>query len=272
MQAALCASPMVTSAPRQARPSQNFSSRPQRPQQRAARRAVSVRAAVWAPPPVSDAKQRFFESFKRPLPGLYATVVQELLVQQHLYRWNKDYSYNEVNAVGLVSIFEQVLSGLPDAERSQVFESFILALQEDPALYRADAARLEAWAKGLESPEGIKPDAAGGDGQKALAAVAEAVAAGHFHYNKFFAIGLFRLLELAGAKDPKALGSLVAALGVPQERVTADLLTYKGVLSKLQAAKEIMKEFLEREKKKQAERDAAKAAKAAAAAPADATV
>lgn len=103
----------------------------------------------------------------------------------------------------------------------------------------------------------------GDEGQQILARVAEATNSGSFLYTKFFAIGIFRMLELAGAKDPKALGSVVSALGIPLERVNADLLTYKGVLSKLQGAKEIMKEFMEREKKKQAEREAEKAAKAA---------
>ncbi len=44
-----------------------------------------------------------------------------------------------------------------------------------------------------------------------------------------------------GSKDPKTLTGLVKALGLSQERVNADLMTYKGVLSKLEAAKEIMK-------------------------------
>lgn len=127
---------------------------------------------------------------------------------------------------------------------------------------------------------------------------------GKFLYTKFFAVGLFRLIELTGSKDPKSLTALVQALnlvswqarraacwrcmrcctprqgfagarrpclttpsGPPtaapsgpcahrarpapparpacapqsQERVNADLMTYKGVLSKLEAAKEIMK-------------------------------
>jgi hypothetical protein len=40
-------------------------------------------------------------------------------------------------------------------------------------------------------------------------------------------------------------------------------MLYKGILSKLNAAKELMAEFVEREKKKQIERDADKAARAA---------
>ncbi len=39
-------------------------------------------------------------------------------------------------------------------------------------------------------------------------------------------------------------------------------MLYKGILSKLSAAKELMREFTEREKRKQAEREAEKAAKA----------
>ena len=37
-----------------------------------------------------------------------------------------------------------------------------------------------------------------------------------------------RLLELTGAKDPKALEGLVAAMGISQESVNRDLMTYKA--------------------------------------------
>lgn len=118
------------------------------------------RRAAHSPPAVSDAKMRFMQAFKRPLPGLYSTIVQELLVQQHLFRWTKSYAYSEVTALGIVSIFDQVLAGLPEAERALIFDAFVLALEEDPAQYRADAAKLAAWAAAL--PNGaadIKPDA-----------------------------------------------------------------------------------------------------------------
>lgn len=226
-------------------------------------RAATICSAV--PPPVSETKRAFLESFRKPLPSLYSTVIQELLVQQHLFRFNSKYQYSEVEALGICNIFDQVLDGLPEAEREAVFDAYIRALQQDPAKYRADAAKLEAWAQGLSSPADIKPDANGDEVQRALAEVASAVSSGKFLYTKFFAVGLFRLLELSGAKDPKSLSALVGSLGVPSERVNADLLTYKGVLTKLQGAKEIMKEFIERERKKRDERAAAKAAKESAA-------
>lgn len=54
----------------------------------------------------------------------------------------------------------------------------------------------------------------------------------------------------------------IQGLGVKPESVNKDLLLYKSILSKMTAAKELMAEFLEREKRKQGERDAEKASKA----------
>ena len=58
----------------------------------------------------------------------------------------------------------------------------------------------------------------------------------------------------AGAKDPKALETLVKSMNVKTESVNRDLTAYKGILSKLNAAKELMAELMAREKRKQEER------------------
>lgn len=33
------------------------------------------------------------------MPGIYNNIIQELLVQQHLMRWNKKYTYDEVRTI-----------------------------------------------------------------------------------------------------------------------------------------------------------------------------
>lgn len=233
-------------------------------QQQATRGQLTVLAAAWAPPTVADTKRAFLDKYDRPIPGLYSTVVNELLVQQHLIRFNKQYQYDEIFALGFVSVYDQIAEGLDESVRGPIFEAYIDALQEDPKKYRADAEALESWATGLTGSEDVKPDAAGTMGQQVLAKVAERVTNGEFAYSKFFAIGLFRLLELTGAKDPKALGAVVAAVGVRQDMVNRDLMTYKGVLSKMAAAKELMEEYMKREQRKAAERAAEKAEKAGA--------
>ena len=93
----------------------------------------------------------------------------------------------------------------------------------------------------------------------ALSALKTRAAAGTLVYSKFVGIGLFRLLELAGATEPAALARLAEASGAPLAKVNADLTLYKGLLSKLAAAKELMADYLEREKRKAAEREKEKA-------------
>ena len=60
---------------------------------------------------MSDAKLRFNEYFKKPLPGMFSTIVQELLVQQHLFRWNKQYQYNEVRSAPVCASLAALAGG-----------------------------------------------------------------------------------------------------------------------------------------------------------------
>ena len=199
-------------------------------------------------------------TISQPLPAIYNVVVQELLVQAHLAVHNINYAYSPLTALGAVAALDAVLDGLPGDEGATVFTAFTSSLGMDPAKARSDAAALTAWAKevgagGLTSSDGV--------GGAAMADLSSRAAAGTLHYNRFMAVGLFKLLEAAGVKDPKALESVVAAAGVPAAAVSRDLQTYKAALSKLAASKELMRELLERERKKAAERAAEKAGAAA---------
>ena len=46
---------------------------------------------------MADTKRKFYEGFSRPIPGIYSNVIQELLVQHHIMRYNKSYSYDEAS-------------------------------------------------------------------------------------------------------------------------------------------------------------------------------
>ena len=51
--------------------------------------------------------------------------------------------------------------------------------------------------------------------QKQLADIAGRVESGEFFYTRFFAIGIFRLLELTESRDPKALEGLIKVCYAP---------------------------------------------------------
>jgi len=220
------------------------------------RQALSVRAAESVPT-VSDTKDKFIKAYSKPIPAVYNSVLQEMIVLQHVNRYTKNYEYTGVMALGFVSVFDQIFESYTYGDAEAIFSAYINALAESPSQYRADAEKLVADAAGAKSVAELAA-------LPAVAAMAAKAADSKLVHNRFMAIGIFRLLELAGLTDPSALQELVKASGMDQDMVNRDLMTYKGLLSKLSAAKEMLKEMNDREKKKTAERMAAKEAKESA--------
>lgn len=205
---------------------------------------------------VADTKKNFLESYPYPIPSIWSVAVNELLVQQHFIKYNAKYSYNKLATLGFVSVFDQLLEGFPsDESKEEIFKCFLEALGEDPVQWRADATELSEFAS----------SASGVDALVACDVFATMKAqneASNFLYNKFIAIGMFRLLELAKATEPAALEKLAGDAGIPLSKINSDLGVYKGLLSKLAAAKELQAEIFAREKRKNEERLAKKAAAA----------
>ncbi|KAK3266864.1 Protein THYLAKOID FORMATION 1, chloroplastic [Cymbomonas tetramitiformis] len=210
-------------------------------------------SAEFSPPTLSDTKDAFIKSYPYPIPAVFNTILQELLCMQHFARFQANYKYSPVIALGFISVFDQVFAEYKYGNAEEIFSSYIKALEESPETYRSDAVALTEAAKGAGSADALNE----------LAAVKDLAAQDKLVHNKFLSIGLFRCLELAGVTEPAALESLVKASGLSLDAVNRDLLTYKGLLSKLNAAKEMEKQFLEREQKVTAQRAADLAAKEA---------
>lgn len=207
-------------------------------------------------PTVSQTKANFLQAYKRPIPSIYNTVLQELIVQQHLMRYKRTHSYDAVFALGFVTVYDRLMEGYPsDEDREAIFRAYIKALQEDPEQYRSDAQKLEEWARSQTANTLVDFSTEEGDVQSILKDISErAKSKDSFSYSRFFAIGLFRLLELANATEPTTLEKLCAALNIDKRSVDRDLAVYRNLLTKLVQSKELLKEYVEREKKKVEER------------------
>ncbi|CAK9147184.1 unnamed protein product [Ilex paraguariensis] len=207
-------------------------------------------------PTVAETKLNFLKAYKRPIPSIYNTVLQELIVQQHLMRYKRTYRYDAVFALGFVTVYDQLMEGYPsDEDRDAIFKAYIEALQEDPEQYRIDAQKLEEWASSQTATTLVDFSSREGEIEGILKDIAErAGGKGSFSYSRFFAIGVFRLLELANATEPSVLEKLCAVLNINKRSVDRDLDVYRNLLSKLVQAKELLKEYVDREKKKIEER------------------
>lgn len=67
----------------------------------------------------------------------------------------------QIFALGVVSVFNQILDGLDEDMRTSIFDAYIKSLDETPATYRADADKVAEWAAACSSPADLKPDADG---------------------------------------------------------------------------------------------------------------
>nr|GMC76947.1 protein THYLAKOID FORMATION1, chloroplastic [Ipomoea batatas] len=211
-------------------------------------------------PTVAETKTNFLRAYKRPIPSVYSTVIQELIVQQHLMRYKKSYQYDPVFALGFVTVYDRLMEGYPTEEdKEAIFKAYIKALNEEPEQYRADAQKLEAWARSQDANSLVDFSSREGEVESILKDISKrAGSKNSFSYSRFFAIGLFRLLELSNATDPTILEKLCAALNVNKQSVDRDLDVYRNLLSKLVQAKELLKEYVAREKKKRGERESQK--------------
>uniref|UniRef100_B7FIT6 Uncharacterized protein n=1 Tax=Medicago truncatula TaxID=3880 RepID=B7FIT6_MEDTR len=158
---------------------------------------VRCSSSVSDPPTVSETKLNFLKAYKRPIPSIYNSVLQELIVQQHLMRYKKSYRYDPVFALGFVTVYDQLMEGYPsDEDRDAIFQAYINALKEDPAQYRVDAQKLEEWARAQNATSLIEFSSREREVEGTLKDIAERAGGnGDFSYSRFFAVGFFDFLS-----------------------------------------------------------------------------
>jgi len=226
------------------------------------RDVIAMAAAAGAPaagaprPTLADTKAKFLALSDACIANMYNIPIQELLAQHHLIRYSSKYQYDELFALGIVTVINQLMEGSPDAENERIQNAYFGALGEDIAKFKQDALELEEWARSRGKDLTLDGTDAVTEKLKVIAARA---GSSEFQYSKFFSIGLFQMLQQSGQTDPETFTALVKALSLDKEKVTKDLKVYKDLLKRLEMAKDMKEKFLERERRKQAERAAAKA-------------
>ncbi|PIA34403.1 hypothetical protein AQUCO_03800191v1 [Aquilegia coerulea] len=128
-------------------------------------------------PTVAETKLKFLKEYKRPIPSVYNTVLQELIVQQHLIRYKKSYRYDVVFALGFVTVYDQLMDGYPsDEDRDAMFKAYVHALNEDPEQYRLDAQKVEEWARSQNASSIVEFSSKEGEIEEVLKDISERAA------------------------------------------------------------------------------------------------
>lgn len=223
---------------------------------------------------VSDTKKTFYSLHTRPINTIYRRVVEELMVEMHLLSVNADFSYNSIYALGVVTTFDRFMQGYqPEQDLTSIFNALCQSIEQDPQLYRQDAARLKALARSLPVQDLIAwmsqttPLDQDADLQAQLQAIAQSSAPNanpdipHFKYSRLFAIGLFSLLEIADSelvKDDKqrneAITAITEGLNLSTDKLSKDLELYRSNLDKMAQALIVMEDMLLADRKKREQR------------------
>jgi len=223
---------------------------------------------------VSDTKRAFYGAHTRPISALYRRVVEELMVEMHLLLVNVNFSYDPVYAAGVVSVFDRFMEGYqPESDRDSIYHSIIGAVEGDPAQYRNDAESAISAAKEVPSIDAFKTlleESKNGGGGVLKDTFHKVSSNDKFKYSRLFITGLYNIIEaidesvLADKEKREALLTQAAeTLGFGSELMIKDVELYRSNLEKMAQAQEVMKDMLEAEKKKQAQREKDKVERAA---------
>lgn len=220
---------------------------------------------------VADTMTMFTKAYPKPVVPAYRSVVNDILVTTHLTVIQKEFKYDPLFALGMVTIFDNFFKAYPPpSEVDPIFSAMITSLDFDVATMKSDAKTAEAWAEGKSEEELLAmfeaPDAS------PVGATISAVKGNEkFAYSRVWAVGLFKMMNMAGVEpiSNEVLVKWATAIGLDKSNfavLESDYDLYSSSLTKLRELEQLFKEIEIREKKKLAERLEAKAAAAVKAA------
>lgn len=214
---------------------------------------------------VSDALVRFNESFRRPVPIVYRTLVNEAIVSTHLSRVCAMWKYCNVFAFGLDELFQEFFRYYPgDEERELLYTSVCVALKFEKDKIRADAKAVRDWCVG-KSEEDIVSACESGEGPvgSALKQAVDGEPQDEWYYSRPFGLGFVRVMEALGMEiKVEVAEAFCERLKLPKSKISAELGNYISTVERLKQAEQVFAEVAARDARKTAERLAEKAEKA----------
>jgi photosystem II biogenesis protein Psp29 len=225
--------------------------------------------------PCDKAAERFYAFYGKPVPFVFRGATNEILYLSHLDLVNARFQYDEIWATGIFSVFDVFFQALDADTRELLYTSLMKALKLDPSKIKSDAEMVLAWAQGKSEAEVVA--AMNGEDSSPVGQIFAKAKNGDeddFLYTRNFGAGLIKVMQLVNVEPNSAnakkwgealnFGSSTSEMtGISMSKFEGDVGIFLSSVEKMQQVMQLFADVEAREKKKVAERLAAKADKAA---------
>jgi photosystem II biogenesis protein Psp29 len=193
---------------------------------------------------VSDSKKLFHEKFPYVIPGLYKRIVDEMLVELNLLNHQNEFTQDFLFCIGLTETFKELTKGYkPDEHLDMLFESLCSS---------TNFAAKEIKEISLKSQKEFKDKSS-----KDILKLLKEKSNSKLYPSRILNLGMYILIlnsqdfkEKNESDMNKIISEIFEEFSLSANKAEKDIGIYKSTLSKMEQAKELIKELRIKDKKK----------------------
>ena len=193
---------------------------------------------------VSDSKKLFHEKFPYVIPGLYKTIVDELLVELNLLSHQSDFSQDYLFCLGLTEIFKELMKDYkPEEHLDLLFDSLCGSTNFDSKKIKGTSEKSLQELKNKSS--------------KDIQNLLKDKSITNLYPSRILNLGVY--ITIANSTDfegtsesnkNKIISDIFVNLNLPVKKAEKEIGIYKASITKMKQAKELIEELKIKDKKK----------------------
>ena len=193
---------------------------------------------------VSDSKKLFHEKFPYVIPGLYKTIVDEMLVELNLLSHQSDFNQDYFFCFGLTEIFKELMKHYkPEEHLDLLFDSLCSSTNFEPRKIKETSEKLleEFKNKSLKDTQNLLKDKISTD----------------LYPSRILNLGVYITISNSTDFDKnseseknKIISDIYTNLNLPVTKAEKEIGIYKASITKMKQAKELLEELKIKDKKK----------------------
>ncbi len=194
---------------------------------------------------VSDSKKLFHEKFPYVIPGLYKTIVDELLVELNLLSHQSEFTQDYLFCVGFTEIFKELMEGYnPEEHLDLLFDSLCSSTNFESKKIKATSYKsLEEFKnKSLKDVKNLLKDKKNSNKP---------------YPSRIINLGVYKTVSNSNdfegtieSEKNKIISDIFESINLPVTKAEKDIVIYKASIKKMNQTKELIHELKIKDKKK----------------------